>query len=104
MGAERRSARPTGRRTVQLTRREYLQSCDRRYLARVLKASGNNVTLAAKAAGCNRTEFYKLISRYGLRSGQKFKHRWYPSVSTGMRTFCLSPRPASERMRMSTPC
>ena len=39
---------------------------ERRYLVSVLRATGGNVTAAARLAGRNRTEFYKLLGRHGL--------------------------------------
>jgi two-component system response regulator GlrR len=42
------------------------QTFDRRYLIGVLRAAEGNVTAAARIAGRNRTEFYKLLSRHEL--------------------------------------
>ncbi len=39
---------------------------ERSYLVRVLGVTGGNVTQAARLAGRNRTEFYKLLGRHGL--------------------------------------
>ena len=39
---------------------------ERRYLVSVLRLTGGNVSNAAKIAGRNRTEFYKLLSKHGL--------------------------------------
>jgi two-component system response regulator GlrR len=39
---------------------------DRRYLISVLRATAGNVTAAARMAGRNRTEFYKLLAKHGL--------------------------------------
>jgi two-component system response regulator GlrR len=36
------------------------------YLVRLLKATGGNVTQAARMAQRNRTEFYKLLQRHNL--------------------------------------
>lgn len=41
-------------------------SFERRYLVGVLRTTEGNVTGAAKLAGRNRTEFYKLLHRHGL--------------------------------------
>ena len=43
-------------------RREF----DRRYLISVLRITNGNVSHAARLAGRNRTEFYKLLGRYEL--------------------------------------
>jgi two-component system, NtrC family, response regulator GlrR len=40
---------------------------ERDYLARVLRMSGGNVSEAARLAGRNRTEFYRLLKRHRLR-------------------------------------
>ena len=39
---------------------------ERDYLARILKITAGNVTHAARLAGRNRTEFYRLLDRHGL--------------------------------------
>ena len=39
---------------------------ERRYLASVLRITNGNVSHAARLAGRNRTEFYKLLARHGL--------------------------------------
>jgi two-component system, NtrC family, response regulator GlrR len=39
---------------------------ERDYLVRILKITGGNVTKAARLAGRNRTEFYRLLERYAL--------------------------------------
>lgn len=39
---------------------------ERRYLVTVLRTANGNVTLAARLAGRNRTEFYKLLNRHDL--------------------------------------
>ena len=45
---------------------EAKQSFERRYLISVLRASEGNITTAARMAGRNRTEFYKLLGRHNL--------------------------------------
>jgi len=45
---------------------EAKQSFERRYLIGVLRAAEGNVTTAARMAGRNRTEFYKLLGRHTL--------------------------------------
>ena len=47
-------------------RDRWLQAFERRYLLEVLRANGNNVTAAARAAGVNRVYFHKLLSRYDI--------------------------------------
>ena len=42
------------------------QTTDRRYLVGILRAAGGNVAAAARIAGRNRTEFYKLLARHEL--------------------------------------
>ena len=39
------------------------------YLVRILKITGGNVTKAARLAGRNRTEFYRLLERHSLEPG-----------------------------------
>lgn len=45
---------------------EAKQSFERRYLNGVLRAAEGNITTAARMAGRNRTEFYKLLGRHNL--------------------------------------
>lgn len=45
---------------------EAKQSFERRYLIGVLRAAEGNITTAARMAGRNRTEFYKLLGRHSL--------------------------------------
>ncbi|MEX0733345.1 MAG: response regulator [Steroidobacteraceae bacterium] len=46
----------------------------RNYLVQLLQITRGNVTQAAKLAGRNRTDFYKLLARHGLQS-EEFKMR-----------------------------
>ena len=46
----------------------------RNYLVQLLQITRGNVTQAAKLAGRNRTDFYKLLARHGLQS-EEFKLR-----------------------------
>jgi len=39
---------------------------EREYLVRILTLTAGNVTHAARLAGRNRTEFYRLLERHGL--------------------------------------
>ena len=45
---------------------EARRAFERDYLVRVLKITGGNVTKAARLAGRNRTEFYRLLDRHAL--------------------------------------
>jgi two-component system response regulator GlrR len=45
---------------------------ERSYLVEILRRSGGNVTMASRAAGRNRTDFYELLKRHGL-SASEFK-------------------------------
>ncbi|MCU0836286.1 MAG: sigma 54-interacting transcriptional regulator [Chromatiaceae bacterium] len=45
---------------------EAKQAFERRYLIGVLRAAEGNITIAARLAGRNRTEFYKLLGRHNL--------------------------------------
>ncbi|MGE0875708.1 MAG: sigma 54-interacting transcriptional regulator [Burkholderiales bacterium] len=47
---------------------------ERDYLVRILKITAGNVTQAARLAGRNRTEFYRLLERHALEPGM-FKQR-----------------------------
>jgi DivIVA domain-containing protein len=44
-----------------------LRAFEREYLARILKITQGNVTQAARLAGRNRTEFYRLLDRHALQ-------------------------------------
>jgi two-component system response regulator GlrR len=46
----------------------------RNYLIQLLQITRGNVTHAARLAGRNRTDFYKLLARHGLQS-EEFKLR-----------------------------
>jgi two-component system, NtrC family, response regulator GlrR len=48
-------------------RQKWEQYFERRYLKAILAAHGDNVTAAAKAAGVDRIQFYRLLWRNGLR-------------------------------------
>ena len=45
---------------------EARRAFERDYLVRILKITGGNVTKAARLAGRNRTEFYRLLERHSL--------------------------------------
>ena len=48
---------------------EARKAFERDYLVRILKITGGNVTKAARLAGRNRTEFYRLLERHSLEPG-----------------------------------
>jgi len=48
---------------------EARRAFERDYLARILKITAGNVTQAARLAGRNRTEFYRLLDRHALEPG-----------------------------------
>ena len=52
-----------GVRTFAEARDEFVHS----YLAQLLQVTGGNISRAAKLAGRNRSEFYKLLGRHGLK-------------------------------------
>jgi two-component system response regulator GlrR len=58
---------------------EARKAFERDYLVRILKITGGNVTKAARLAGRNRTEFYRLLERHslepGMFKGQKDKEK-----------------------------
>ncbi len=62
---------------------EAKQSFERRYLIGVLRAAEGNITTAARMAGRNRTEFYKLLGRHSL-DPTRFRRR--PSRTEKSRT------------------
>ena len=49
-----------------LTLREVRQDCEKKYLISVLRITNGNVANAARIAGRNRTEFYKLLNQHKL--------------------------------------
>jgi len=48
---------------------EARKAFEREYLVRILKITGGNVSKAARLAGRNRTEFYRLLERHALEPG-----------------------------------
>jgi two-component system response regulator GlrR len=55
---------------------EARRAFERDYLVRILKITGGNVTKAARLAGRNRTEFYRLLERHSLEPGMfKQQHK-----------------------------
>ena len=53
---------------------EARKAFERDYLVRILKITSGNVTRAARLAGRNRTEFYRLLERHALAPAM-FKSR-----------------------------
>jgi len=52
---------------LKLLRERWVDKFERQYLEAVLRANGNNVTAAARAAGLNRAHFHRLLAHHGLR-------------------------------------
>src|SRR5690606_27489598 len=48
-------------------RERWVTELERRYLARLLAEHGDNVTVAARAAGVDRIHVHRLLRRHGLR-------------------------------------
>src|SRR4026208_2129792 len=72
---------------------EARRAFERDYLVRILKITGGNVTKAARLAGRNRTEFYRLLERHSPEPG-KLKPACSPaSLKASFRT----PNAASTR-------
>jgi two-component system, NtrC family, response regulator GlrR len=53
---------------LRTAREAWVSDFERRYLADLLRHHGDNVTLAARAAGVDRIHFYRLLWKHGLRS------------------------------------
>lgn len=56
------------------TLKEVKQECEKNYLVSVLRISSGHVANAAKLAGRNRTEFYKLLSQHNLNPSD-YRHK-----------------------------
>lgn len=56
------------------TLKEVRQECERQYLISVLRITNGHVANAARIAGRNRTEFYKLLGQHKLDAA-KFRHK-----------------------------
>lgn len=52
------------------TLKEVRQDCEKKYLISVLRVTNGNVANAARIAGRNRTEFYKLLNQYNLNPAE----------------------------------
>jgi two-component system, NtrC family, response regulator GlrR len=52
---------------IKRAREQWLDHFERRYLAELMQAHGQNVAAAARAAEIDRVHLYRLLSRYGLR-------------------------------------
>ncbi len=56
---------------------DHMAQSAREYLAHVLVVADGNITRAARLAGRNRTDFHRLLVRYGLRQvGGTRRARW----------------------------
>jgi transcriptional regulator of acetoin/glycerol metabolism len=49
-----------------VTFREHMKEAGRAYLQRVIEEKHGNVSKAALEAGISRTQFYKVMARYGI--------------------------------------
>jgi len=58
---------------------EARRAFEREYLVRILRMTRGNVTNAARLAGRNRTEFYRLLERHSLTPAM-FKPSWRGDV------------------------
>ena len=56
-------------------REECASAFERRYLEAILTRHANNVRAAARAAGVNRTHFYRLLSKHGIRAQEGTSER-----------------------------
>jgi DNA-binding NtrC family response regulator len=63
------SAHPTVdiRQPLREARERWVLHFERQYIEALLRAHGGSVSEAAGAAGMNRTHFYRLLSRCGIR-------------------------------------
>jgi two-component system, NtrC family, response regulator GlrR len=59
-----------------MTFREYMQRCASEYLAALLAKHNGCVKAAAREAGCNRTDFYKVLKRHGIEPPRNGCGRW----------------------------
>ena len=64
-----RQAIDAGQNEQRRTLDEARKGFERDYLVRILKVTAGNVTQAARLAGRNRTEFYRLLERHALEPG-----------------------------------
>jgi DNA-binding NtrC family response regulator len=55
--------------TYRVARERLLAEFERRYLARLVKQAGRNMSKAARLAGVDRTTLYRLMERHGLHRG-----------------------------------
>lgn len=56
------------------TLKEVRQNCEKQYLVSVLRVTNGHVANAARIAGRNRTEFYKLLNQHNIDAA-KFRHK-----------------------------
>jgi DNA-binding NtrC family response regulator len=52
---------------LRVVRERWISALERKYLEAVLAKNGDNVTNAARSAGVDRVQFYRLLWRHGLR-------------------------------------
>src|SRR4029077_19127651 len=89
---------------------EARKAFERDYLVRILKITGGNVTKAARLAGRNRTEFYRLLERHSLEPGmfkgssQKEKATVRASCSHSLPPDSSHPVPPPGRWRRTSWC
>lgn len=57
------------------TMRAYLMQAGRAYIESVIAECDGDITAAAKMAGRNRTDFYRLMRRHGLEPARSGKGR-----------------------------
>lgn len=67
-----------------MTLDEHLKAQANAYLRSVLDETGENISHAARIAGRNRTEFYRLLCKYEVRLGRQ--SRWPGSRPKGRRS------------------
>jgi DNA-binding NtrC family response regulator len=54
---------------LRMAKEQLVSSFERRYLTRLLEATEGNVSRAARQAKIDRMHLYRLLQRYGLRTG-----------------------------------
>lgn len=57
------------------TYRDHMRAAAKEYLDSVVKRANGNISLAAKIAGVNRTDFYKKLDRYECEYERKPRAR-----------------------------
>lgn len=60
-----------------MTLREVRDRAAKRYLEKLMQRTHGDAAIAAKVAGCNRTTFYRVLKRHGLRPMMRaHRGRW----------------------------